>query len=408
MADPLSNMQNSDSMEHGPDEAVNEALKVRRKRKRVPSNIAASNLPPSKLACALGENLLKNAFTIDAQTSCQYGPAAAAGMPTPTRGAKGGSKVKMSTGDGYGNAKTTDFASAASSGIAKMAMKYPDLMKAANEWMDLARKGLGDLSTKALAGFKGLDPTLRSSLGYGAGLGAAGLIGGGVKGMFDEKDDDEESRIGHILRSAGKWGGLGALTGAGGGALASEASRLAPELRHTGAAVLSGPTAIGKLPAELSRMHKDHTTFPRGTGREGMKIPGTETHLPELSQFGLSRMQGNAQAVDPVDSAVDWLTKSNSAKMAALAYPALAKIAAGPGPGGMPGAGNSAAVGAAPAGAMGSAGAAPAPAMAQAPMTPPPGPAPSGPAGAMPPPAPTNSGGMGLSTGSSGITRIGK
>lgn len=337
MADPLSAMQNQDSMqEPQTDDAVQQALHAHthtRRRRRVPANIAPSNIQPSKLAHYLGEKLLKSALTTDPQTSCQYGPAALAGIQTAKP------KGKMCSGNGWGNMQGGAGVTSAP-GIAKMA---------GNEWVDMLRNALSSGGAKALAGFKGLDPTLRSAIGYGG----AGLIGGGlaggVKGMFDEKDDDE-SRIGHALRTAGKWGGIGGAVGAGGGALASEASRLAPEIAHAGKSLVSGPSALKNLPGELKRMHGAHTKLPRGTGRPGPKIPATDIgplhipgmQLPEFSQFGLSRQQGYPSAVGPVDSVVDMLTKSNADKYTALAYPALAgavKSAMGASPGGPQGAG---------------------------------------------------------------------
>ena len=250
MADPLSNMQNSDTMEHDPDNAVQEALKIRKRK--------GTSLPPSKLASYLGGELLKRAFTTDAHTSAKYGPAADAGIKL--RGAKGGGP-KMSTGNGWASAQgSNNLAAISNSSGVKVAGSIsslgPDILAS-------LKQNLGEPPTWA--------NTLAQRLGNAGGVGLLGAassgIIGGVKGMFDDKDEDE-SRLMHMLKSTGG----GALMGGGAGVTGSLASQYAPELMGAAKNKLHEVTAAEKLaalhsPAVLAKLAAGSPTAgPMGMG----------------------------------------------------------------------------------------------------------------------------------------------
>jgi hypothetical protein len=274
MADPLSQMQDTATMEAPPDVAVQEALKARKHKK--------TSMQPSKLAAALGAEMLKNADSgigcaaapdcattasplhdtqpgagympttpsdpravalpahpttglqkgahdkradVNAQVNAQYGPAALAGVKTAPV------TSKTTSTNGWGNSKSMNVSGAP---LAKMAKLYPDLCKlsadAVNEMLakiqstahdvgrslDPAMSTAGDSIKDVLARLQAaaVTPTGTGAITGGLGGAAAGGLGGaalgGLSGMFGKKEDDE-SRIGHILRGIGG----GALSGAG-------------------------------------------------------------------------------------------------------------------------------------------------------------------------------------------------
>jgi hypothetical protein len=307
----------------------------------------------------------------------------------------------MCSGNGCGNIKGSTSVTSAP-GVAKMAAQYPDLMKAAVglegvlPWLKAQGSSLAASAKPYLDSAAPYGDTLAHGL-RGAGIGAAlGGVGGGLKGLFDEKEEDE-SRIGHMLGSAGTGMGIGAL---GGGAVGAATPSIQNLLKDYAPQIRGG---IDKVRGGIDKMLPGNAD-PRSIFGEGKATPADIKNA--LTRKGT--VAGGV--VNSLRNAFGGKTASD--KLAALAYPALAKFAAGPGVGSAPGIGNSASLGQAPSGAMGSPGAAMG-GGAQAQLgsavngTMPGG---AGPAMPAPPPPgkPMNSGSLGLATAGSGGLKIGK